>query len=605
MKKKITSRGIARGLRRSLPFALAAACGLCAFTCIYSGDNPDLAGRDVRLTILHTSDIHSRILPYEHTPMYTEEKLGLVGGRGPYGGIARVSHIIQRERKKAGRSLYVDSGDLFQGAPIFNLFHGEPEIRALNLTGVDVFAMGNHEFDFGPTNIVDQFQQWAGFPVLAANYEFDQAAKRFAGRFDELVRPWVVFNLHGLEVGVIGMGNTSSMTSLEEGGNSMGIIPFDAVQTVQAHVNALRAEVDVLIMLSHLGLGTDELVGRNVCGLDLILGGHHHVALDPPKVIPYDPDPEYVSGMAEDGYYDMDEEGGGQALDAAQVCPDEWRRDVIMAHPQAFSKFVARLDLVVRDGRIRSHRYELFPVDNRVPQDPDVLYLLEDYVRRLYQEYDLGRVVTYASRDVNRFGTTGGDSMLGNLVAEAMQYRKYVETDFAMTNSLGMRTNILGPDEDGGEPRPVTLETMFNVLPFENTITTMYLSGAEVQEMLDYATRRSAGRGCSSQIQVSNLGFTMNCRTGVAEDVVIAGEPMREDKVYEMATNNYIAWGGSGFEMLKRNTTKIDTGISMRDAVIDYIRDYDSIPVCFEVEQDTGQCARGIGFEDGRIEPTY
>ena len=570
-----------------------AAVLLGSVSCYYKSDTPDITGRDIRLTLLHTSDLHSRVLPFDHAPMYTEQKLGLMPGRGPYGGIARVAHLIKRERAKAGRSLWVDSGDMFQGAPIFNLFHGEPEVRSMSKAGLDVFALGNHEFDVGPVNVVTQFKSWADFPILAANYRFDVNSQPFSADFADLIDPVAVFELRGLKVGVIGMGNTSSMTTLEEGSNSLGIIPLNAVQTVQNHVNVLREQVDVVVLLSHLGLGQDEWVARNVCGLDIIMGGHHHVALNPPKVIRYDPDPGLIEGTHEDAEYDADEGSGG--MSAFGECPESYRRDVILAHPNAFAKFVARIDLVIRDGRIRSHAFELFPIDNTIPDDPETAYVLEEYVEELNLTYNLGRVFGTAVEDISRFGGAGGDSMLGNFVCEAMQMRKNVETDFCVTNSLGMRTDILQGD--------ITLETMFNVLPFENTITTMYLSGVEVQDLLDYATQRSAGRGCATQIQVSNITFTMNCRTGVAEDIMIGGQDIQPDMVYEMATNNYIAWGGSGFDMLEQNTTKQDTGISMRDAVIDYIKKHPKLPECFDGEIEG--CKSGVAISDGRIRPAY
>jgi 5'-nucleotidase len=562
--------------------------------CVYSSDTPDLAGRDVRLTLLHTSDMHSRILPFDYVPMYTEKKLGLQTGRGPYGGIARVAQIVKRERRKAGRSLWLDSGDLFQGAPIFNYFHGEPEVRAASLAGVDAMALGNHEFDVGAANIVEQFNKWAGFPLLAANYDFQEGSHDFVNDFAALVDPWAVFNINGLKVGVIGVGNTSSMTSIEEAGNSTGVRPFDEIQIIQDYVNLIRDDVDVVVLLSHLGLGSDEVVARNVCGIDVILGGHHHVGLKPPKVIPYDPDPAVAGGLLEGGDYEP-QDFENQEQFAAALCPAERRRDAVLSHPNAFAKFVFRLDLVVRDGRIRSHTYEIFPIDATVAADPEVEDLLDPYVQELNRAYDLKRVVATATADLSRFGTNGGDSMLGNFVCEAMQHRAYVETDFCVTNSLGIRTDILTGD--------VTLETMFNVLPFENTITKMTLSGVEVQALLDYSTSRSAGRGCSAQVQVSGVTFDMNCRTGKAENVMIGGAPVQPHLFYELATNNYMAWGGSGFEMLKINTTKVDTGISMRDAVVSFMQKHPVLPEC--TEQTAGGCAAGYAVEDGRIRPTY
>lgn len=566
--------------RIAVVFCVLLAMAAFVVSCTYKSDQPELAGRDVRLTIIHTSDVHSKILPFEHAPLYTERKLGLQPDRGPYGGIARVATIVKRERAKAGRVLHLDSGDLFQGAPIFNIFRGEPEIRAMNYLGVDAAALGNHEFDAGASNIAEQFGVWSGYPILAANYRFLDTSQVYGEALQTIVQPNTVFNLNGLTVGVIGMGNLSSMSSLEDAGNSAGILPLNTIQTVQDEVNRLRESVDLVILVSHLGLGEDESVARNVCGLDVIMGGHHHIALMPSKVIPYDPEPEVMA-----------------QLDGIGRCPAERRREVVLAHSQAFAKFVGRLDLVVRDGRVRAHTFQLFSIDSTVPEDPDLLELLEPYEIEMRRRLDLDRVVAEALVPLRRFGNTGGDSMLGNLAAEAMQYRRGIETDFAVTNSLGTRADI----QDG----PITIEDLFNVMPFDNTITTMFLSGVEVQELFDYSTARSADRGCNSQIQISGASFTMNCRTGKAEDILIAGDPIRRDGVYELATNNYIAWGGSGFDVLKRNTTKIDRGVSVRDAVIDYMREHAKLPECYDKVSDIALCDNGIAVEDGRIKTVY
>lgn len=588
--------------------------GLLSAGCIYEGDVPKLEGQDVRMTFMHTSDVHSRILPYEHDPLYTEEKLGLLPGRGRYGGIARMAHLIKEERKKAGRSLWLDSGDLFQGAPIFNLFRGEPEVRAMSMAGLDGMVLGNHEFDHGPLNVLDQFVWWADFPLLAANYTWDDQSVPFAEQFEALVKPFVVFNVDGLKVGVIGMGNLSSLNSLEDGGNELGILTLDTLQTVQSYVDLLRDDVDLVVLLDHLGLTEDEVLARNICGLDLILGGHHHIALNPPKLIEYKPDEKYISSRpdtAAEMIIDPDAPDGGEDEDAdleampeedgldrgIGECPPEHRRTTLLSHPNAFAKFVARLDVVVRDKRIISHKFELLPIDATVPEDPDTRYVLEEYLEGMQRSLSLDRVITVATAPLRRFGNSGGDSQLGNLAAEAMQYRRYVETEFCVTNSLGIRTDIL----EG----PLTYEQMYNVMPFENTITTMTLSGIEVQELLNFATRSSAARGCNSQIQVSGITFTMNCRTGEAEDIVIAGNPLSPLGAYDMCTNNYMAWGGSGFRVLKRNTTKVDTGIPIREAVIAYINDLPELPACDDPKTPLDQCKSGYALEDGRIKTKF
>ena len=595
--------------------ALSALYLLPSAGCLYETESADLKDKDVRMTFMHTSDVHSRILPFDHDPLYTEEQLGLLPGRGRYGGIARMAHLIKRERAKAGRSLWLDSGDLFQGAPIFNLYRGEPEVRAMSVAGLDGMALGNHEFDWGPVNVLDQFAWWADFPLLAANYIWEKEGVPFADQFQALVKPFVVFNVDGLRIGVIGMGNLSSLNSLEDGGNELGILTLDTMQTIQDYVNVLRDDVDLVVLLDHLGLTEDEEIGRNICGLDLILGGHHHIALNPPKLIQYKPDEKYISARpdihtemiidpdapdsaedddGDDGQDDSPEESEPpEPPRGLGECKPEHVRTTLLSHPNAFAKFVGRLDVVVRNQRIVSHKFELFAIDKFVPEDPETRYVLEEYLEGMQRTLLLDRIITTATEPLRRFGDSGGDSQLGNLTAEAMQFRRYVETDFCVTNSLGIRTDIL----EG----PLTYEQMYNVMPFENTITTMTLSGLEVQDLLNFASRSSASRGCNSQIQVSGLTFTMNCRTGEAEDIVIGGVPLSGDGAYDMCTNNYMAAGGSGFRVLKRNTTKFDTGIPIREAVIAYIRDIPELPACADPNIPLDQCKLGFALEDGRI----
>lgn len=562
---------------------LGSLVGLMA--CTQTVEAPDLAGKDIRLTVLHTADIHSRLLPYEFSPLYTDQVLGLDPDKGPFGGIARLSSLIKRERSRAGRLLYLDSGDCFQGAPIFNLFKGEVEMRSMSLMEPTAVVVGNHEFDAGSENYAHQLEQWSGFPTLAANYVFNDPTTTYANRLGAMVKPYHVVNLYGLKIGIIGMGNLSSMTSIFEGGNSQGIIPLNTIDTVQAYVDILKPSVDMIFVVSHLGLEEDVEIAQKVPGISLIAGGHLHVAINPPKTV------------------------------INEVTGDE----VIVMHSGAFNKYLGRMDLVIRDGKILSHTFQLFPVDKTVPEDPEMNELLEPYVTEMGMTYDLGRIVGQATTKITRFGSTGGDGALGNFVAEAMQYRNRVETDFALTNTLGIRTDIQEGD--------ITLEEMYNVLPFENTVTTMFLSGREVQELFDYVAYRSSDRGCNSQAQISGATFTMDCLNRVARDITVGGTgracerdaecadigercvgftvggdtsgrcqmPISENGVYELACNDYIAAGGSGFEVLAQNTTQYDTGVPIRTVVLEYLQKHPVIP------DQSG----AVAVEDGRIRVVY
>ncbi len=520
------------------------------------GDAPDLTGRDVRLTILHTADIHSRLLPYDFDPSFTDNQLGLADGLGSYGGIARIGYILKREREKAGRVLHLDSGDCFQGAIIFNEFQGEAEMRLMSAIGLDAAALANHEFDLGAQNLADQYSAYGNFDMLAANYDFEDADAPWATGLEDMVLPSVMYHLDGLKVGVIGLGNVSSLNSIYDQSNSMGVRVLEPWDVLPLEADKLRTNgADIVVVVSHMGLDDDQEMARDIPGVDLFIGGHHHVAIDPPLV----------------------------------VTNEETGQRVPVVHSGAFAKFVGRVDLVIRDGEILSFDYQLFPVDATVPEDPHILDIVEEYEEGLADDFNTGQIIGYAEEKLTRYGTTGGDSMLGNFTAEAMRAFPGIETEIALTNTLGIRADI--------PPGNITLDDIYNAMPFENSIATMLLSGGEVQELLDYVSYRSTERGCQSQAQVAGIRFDMVCDPDDphAENIMINGEPLIDNSVYELATNDYIANGGSGFEVLERNTTKSFTDIAIRDVVIGEFIKYQSLP----------QPEEGVCVEDGRINPVF
>ncbi|HUU03304.1 MAG TPA: bifunctional UDP-sugar hydrolase/5'-nucleotidase [Myxococcota bacterium] len=672
--------------------------------CTVETEQPVIQGHTIRLTILRTSDIHSRLFPTNLKPNSHDVTDGLYLETSPYGGVERVAALVNRERQHGQRVVYIDSGDVFQGAPIFNYGDGEPEFRWMSSVGADVMVVGNHEFDKGAANLAVQAAHWITYPFLAANYLFEDWSDETASQLGRSVQPFVILNVKGLRVGVIGMGDIGSMYSITRGGNSLGITPIEANETLRFYVGLLGPAVDFVIVASHLGLSEDQeltnghavylTTGKDlsayldrpvdpwvrmdcdecesnvakywvpgVRGIDAILGGHLHILTHPPMVL-----------------------------------TDPVGRKVLLEHPGAFAKFVTRLDLAVavpaesyscsqgscvvcRSGscgdeqdyfsrgssctsgadcslaklapygaeRI-SHQQQIFPIDSIWCTEPrpdpyDYPYgdntsfikdtlAIADYCKergdarsrnllqayRVAMELDPGFILTqiygYAPKSVDRKDTGGGgDSPLGDMTTLAMMRRKRVEAELCVTNTLGIRDNLY--------PGLIDMEAIFNSFPFENTITVMYLSGREIQELFNFVTERSFGRGCQSQAQISGASFVMNCGqakrnyahyscsspedccpyrpeiceqdyTGTArwecnqgacyshpgEDIMIGGRPLNLEASYKLATNDYIAAGGSGFEVLRRNTTKVNTGVAMRDALLEYLR---AFPTCSDL----------------------
>lgn len=538
----------------------------------------------VQLTFLHTSDIHSRLLPYDLQLAATDERLiehyapesPILKATTPLvqiGGASRMASLIKRERERSPNVLWVDSGDCYQGAPIFNAFSGEAETRFLSRLGADAVVIGNHEFDKGLDNLARQYGTWATFPVLAANYQWDRDVKG-AQEMARITKPYAIMTAGGLKVGIIGMANLSSLNSAGEGNNSLGFTPLDEVETVQFYIDELAGVVDLIGITSHMGLTGHEgrvedyeVIDRTV-GLDFVFGGHLHVVLDPP-----------------------------------QVRFDKAGRPVVLTHSGAFMKYLGRLDVVAEDSgdpffgwEITSHRYNLFPVDESIPEDPETVRFLEPYILEMNRAFDLTRLIAYAPRMIPRFGREKANSELGNIAAESMADRRGVQADFALTNTLGIRTDIIRG--------PITQDQMFNVFPFDNFVTKMYLSGSEICELMSFVARRSAGRGCQPQAQFSDrVHLKLNCveaapECSFASEVAVrdqakyeacvaAGgalttcdvqsrQPVDPLAIYQVAVNDYISRGGSGFRVLKFNNAREPTDISIREAVSDRFQSYPS-----------------------------
>jgi 5'-nucleotidase len=545
--------------------ALASLTGGCRI----DSPEPDIDGQVIQLTLLHTSDIHSRLIPYDFDIGEVDRSLGLDSDNAPFGGAARMAFLIKREKASSRRALHIDTGDPFQGAPIFNIFEGEAEFRFLSETGVDAMVVGNHEFDRGAENLAKQLQAWARFTPLAANYLFEEPEYPGNNDLADLVQPYQIYNREGLRIGVIGLGDVSTMNSIRETGNSAGITPLNAVETAQRYIDLVKPMVDVVVLATHLGLSSDEAVIRGTTGADVLLGGHLHIVLSPPKIV---------------------EDCQTEQIRQQKNCTP---RPVVLCHSGAFAKYVGRLDLALeqsaddpRDWEVVSHSHRLFAVDSTVPEDPVVADMMRVYEEEMERQVNLEQIIGYAPSTIRRFGSEGGDSALGNLVATSMWLRTGIETDFALTNTTGIRSDL--------SQGPVMVEDIYNVFPFDNTITTMFLTGEEVKELFDYVAHRTTVRGCQSQAQVAGTKVVLVCdvcqagedegKTGCAPWAEIkVGSPLSgqtwddldaidPEGVYELATNNYIAQGGSGYYMLQRNTTQLDSGIAQRDAVIDFIR---------------------------------
>lgn len=228
-----------------------------------------------QLVILHTNDVHSRIDPF---PMDGGRNQGL-------GGVASRAAVINEIRSQHEHVLLLDAGDIFQGTPYFNLYKGEPEIKAMAAMQYDACTMGNHDFDAGLDNFATQLQH-ASFPVLVSNYDFTGTAMEYKAL------PYKIFKKGRLKIGVFGVG-----IELE------GLVPENLYgktiyqdPIVKANETAdllkRKEKCDMIICLSHLGYYyrgskkvSDKILAAETQYIDLIIGGHTHTFMAEPELV--------------------------------------------------------------------------------------------------------------------------------------------------------------------------------------------------------------------------------------------------------------------------------------------------------------------------------
>ncbi len=227
----------------------------------------------LKLTILHTNDVHSRIEPF---PMDGSRLQGL-------GGAARRATLIKQFRQEQEHVLLLDAGDIFQGTPYFNVYGGELEMKLMTQMGYDAATIGNHDFDAGIEGLEKQLPN-ADFPLINCNYDFSNTV------LNEKVKPYQIFKKDHVKIGVLGIGIELN-----------GLVPkalyketqyLDPIANANKYAAILKNDkkCDFVICLSHLGYKyqddkvSDIVLAKNSRDIDLIIGGHTHTFLDAPVV---------------------------------------------------------------------------------------------------------------------------------------------------------------------------------------------------------------------------------------------------------------------------------------------------------------------------------
>jgi 5'-nucleotidase len=509
--------------------------------------------REVSLQILAINDFHGNIAT----------------SSGSFGGTGRADYLatnIETAIDEAGldNAIFVSAGDLIGASPLISaLFHDEPTIEAMNLMGLAINAVGNHEFDEGPAELL-RMQYGGSHPVdgdldgdpfLGAEFEFLAANVTVDETGETIFPPYTIRNYQGVKVAFIGMTLEGTPTIVTPSGVA-GLTFHDEAQTVNALVPQLQKNnIEAIVVLLHEGGQSNG--GPQDCG----------TALTGPiaDIVPQLDDAVdlVIAGHTNDEF----------------VCEIDGKW-VTMADTagRLFTDIRVTLNRVTKDMTVDSINNK-FNTQAGVTPDPVLTALIDKY--DTLSAPLANAVIGTITSDISRTNNAAGESALGDVIADAQLAATapagFGEAVVAFMNPGGIRADLTyaasGAEADG----EVTYGEAFTTQPFGNSLVTMTLTGAQIDALLEqqFVVNRI--------LQVSE-GFTYewnaSATTGSKIDpstIMIGGVPVDLATGYRVTVNSFLADGGDGFSVLVEGTDRLGGEVDL-DALVTYFGANSPIP---------------------------
>ena len=500
------------------------------------------AGTGFSLALLHINDMHSRIDEISRfntncSPADAEES-------NCFGGAARLATAIRERRAAldaAGMAhVTLDAGDQSQGTLYYTTYGGRAEVEMMNAIGFDAMTLGNHEFNRGPESLA-RMLDLAEFPIVSGNVKTASGSP-----LDGKIADHLVIERGGERVGILGV-TTPDTVFLSSPGDDVTF--QDDIEHLTEAVARLKAEgVDKILVLSHVGYVRDRQIAAQVDGISAIIGGHSHTLMS-----------NSMDGAVE--YAGLVESPSGRPVPIMQAF--------------AFSRFLGEVTLEFGDdGAVISASGDTILLDAAFEPAEDIEALIEP-LRGPIEELTQRPVAELAaSIDGSRETCRAMECEMGNTVADAMVAEvAHQGIRIALANGGGLRASM-------GEGT-ITLGDVLTVLPFQNTLYTLEVTGETLVAALEHGVN-GVEEGAGRFPQVAGIRFKLDLSVapdeGRVSEVEVMGddgwEPIDPSATYGLVTNNFMAGGGDGYAMLREGGMNgYDTAIDLAEVLARFLSD--------------------------------
>ena len=408
------------------------------------------------------------------------------------GGSAKAAWLFQEAERRNPNTLILDGGDSPYNTDLANISLGQSSVDVMNAQGYDATVLGNHDFDYSFENLLSLAER-AEYAMLSANTYWKD------GSYPEQFAPYIVKEVGGVDVAIVGLTDDGSKATTHFS-NTQDIEFHDQWEVGQDMVAKADAESDVVILLSHLH-GANNDVPTKIDGIDMEIGGGNDIFGRPLNI-----------------------------------------EDTVVVNPGGVGTCVNQTNLNVKDGQVLGYTFNQIILSSDVPEVEAVNEIIAGYQADL--DAQMEEVIGQCASDIAWSSplVRTQESPLGNLAADAL--RDYCDADIAIQNGGGIRAGLTAGD--------VTVGDIFAMLPFDNKVTLVEVTGQTVWDALENGV--SGYPDTYGQFpQVSGIHYTFDGSKPAGERIVSVtlpdGTPLDMDGWYTLACNDFMCGGGDGYTM--------------------------------------------------------
>lgn len=465
--------------------------------------------RPVNFTILHVNDTHGRVLPGKYDGM----------------GYARLDTLAEIERENSANVILLDAGDTVHGTVFAALSKGQSVVNVMNQMNYVAMAPGNHDFNYGLDRL-EELEDQMNFSLISSNVEYKDTG-------EDAFKPYIVKTLpNGTRVGIFGLSTPE--TAYKTNPTNVEAVTFsNPIDAARESVAALKNEgVHYIVALAHLGVDEDSIytstrVAQEVEGIDLIVDGHSHTALEEGRQV-------NDTLIVQAGFYDQNLgkveisiDKNGLAVEKAQLI----NKDYAMKNVEQSKKINKVIDQIEEQNKVIT--------DVVVGENNTYLNGAREFVRT-------------------------GETNLGDMITEAMLAK--TGADAVLTNGGGIRASV----KEG----TITRGDLVSVLPFGNYVVVLEVTGQDIKDALENGVQ-SYPNPSGGFPHIAGIRFEFNPANEVGNKVTkltfANGETVDLTKSYKLATNDFTAAGGDKYTMLKGKKI-VNEYESLEEMLGEYIR---------------------------------